>query len=116
MIQAEINELNNTILIAQRCLDTDRPDMKYVTDGARYITVGFLDFSIFIAFDRCRDRRFCHCKRISAGNDTPADDTPQDTHKDTDVQVYRRAFDLLCHLYGGLYHQPADERCAFRVC
>ena len=48
-MNAQINELNNKILIAQKSLDADMPDMKFVTDGARFITVQFLGYSIFVA-------------------------------------------------------------------
>lgn len=48
-IQKRINELNNTMLIAQKSLDADKPDMKYVNNGARNQTVQFLDFSVVIA-------------------------------------------------------------------
>jgi len=43
------DELNNTILIATNCLDIDKPDMRYVSDGARFITMNFLSFSLAIA-------------------------------------------------------------------
>jgi ABC-2 type transport system permease protein len=49
MMQAQIDDLNNTILIAQKSLDADKPDMKYVYDGARIKTTQFLNFSIIIA-------------------------------------------------------------------
>jgi ABC-2 type transport system permease protein len=42
-------DLNNTVLIAQNCLDTDKPDMKYVPSGARFITMNFLGYSVVIA-------------------------------------------------------------------
>ncbi len=42
-------ELQNTISIAEDCLDAGKPDMKYVTDGARYNTVSFLDYSVIVA-------------------------------------------------------------------
>ncbi|MGI5848687.1 MAG: ABC transporter permease [Christensenellales bacterium] len=48
-MQSQIDELNNTILIGQKCLDADKPDMKYVSDGARNITVKFLDYSVIVA-------------------------------------------------------------------
>lgn len=48
-IQAQIDKLNNTIIIAQNCLDADKPDMKYVPDGARNITVQFLVYSVAVA-------------------------------------------------------------------
>jgi ABC-2 type transport system permease protein len=48
-IQAQIDNLNNTILIAQNSLEAEKPDMKYVPSGARSLTVQFLDFSTLIA-------------------------------------------------------------------
>jgi ABC-2 type transport system permease protein len=48
-IQAQIDKLNNDVIIAQNCLDADKPDMKYVQDGARNITVQFLAFSLAVA-------------------------------------------------------------------
>jgi ABC-2 type transport system permease protein len=48
-IEAEIKDYNNRILIAQKCLDTGLPDMKFVPKGARSITVDFLGYSTFIA-------------------------------------------------------------------
>ena len=48
-INKQKDDLNNTILIAQNCLDTDQPDMRYVPDGARFITMNFLGYSIVIA-------------------------------------------------------------------
>lgn len=48
-IDAQIAKYNNNIIIAQSCLDAEKPDMKYVSDGARSITVQFLMFSILVA-------------------------------------------------------------------
>lgn len=48
-IQKQIDEANNYIFIAQSSLDADQPDMSFVQDGARTKTVGFLDYSIFVA-------------------------------------------------------------------
>lgn len=48
-IQAQIDEYNNKILIAQNCLDAEKPDMKYVPTGARSITMQFLVYSIAVA-------------------------------------------------------------------
>jgi ABC-2 type transport system permease protein len=45
----QIANLENEIIIAQNSLDAEKPDMKYVPDGARSITVGFLAFSIAVA-------------------------------------------------------------------
>lgn len=48
-IQKQIDGFNNTLLIAQRSLDADMPDMKFVPTGARSQTSGFLGFSTFVA-------------------------------------------------------------------
>ena len=48
-IDAQIAKYNNNIIIAQSCLDAEKPDMKYVPDGARSITVQFLVYSIAVA-------------------------------------------------------------------
>lgn len=48
-MQSEIDELNKKILIAQHSLDADKPDMKFVPDGARSKTIGFLGYSVFVA-------------------------------------------------------------------
>ena len=49
VIQARIDELNKELLIAQKSLDADKPDMKYVPNGARNRTVDFLSYSTFVA-------------------------------------------------------------------
>ena len=48
-MQTQIDDRNSTILIAQKCMDADKPDMKYVPGGSRNITVQFLDYSIIVA-------------------------------------------------------------------
>jgi len=48
-IQKQIDDCNNRILIAQRSLDDDRPDMRFVTKGARNKTVSFLSYSLAVA-------------------------------------------------------------------
>ncbi|HZJ83725.1 MAG TPA: hypothetical protein VFD57_07950, partial [Clostridia bacterium] len=48
-MQSQIDGYNNEILIAERSLEANKPDMKYVGNGARYKTVGFLEYSIFVA-------------------------------------------------------------------
>lgn len=48
-VQAQIDNFNNKILIAQKSLDADQPDMKYVSNGSRSKTVSFLDYSVVIA-------------------------------------------------------------------
>lgn len=49
VMQARIDELNNEIIIGQRSLDADKPDMKYVPEGARNRTIQFLQYSTFVA-------------------------------------------------------------------
>ena len=48
-MQAQIDEANENILIAQNSLDAEKPDMKYVQDGARSMTANFLWYSVFVA-------------------------------------------------------------------
>ena len=48
-IQKQIDGYNSMLLIAQRSLDADMPDMKFVPNGARSQTSGFLGFSTFVA-------------------------------------------------------------------
>ena len=48
-LQAEIDNLNKTIFIAERSLESDKPDMKYIPGGARNKTVRFLEYSTFVA-------------------------------------------------------------------
>ena len=48
-MQAQIDQLNNTVLIGQNSLNAEKPDMKYVPNGARNKTVQFLGFSILVA-------------------------------------------------------------------
>jgi ABC-2 type transport system permease protein len=48
-MQAQIDDANEKILIAQNSLDAEKPDMKFVPDGSRSKTVGFLGFSVFVA-------------------------------------------------------------------
>lgn len=48
-IQAQIDEYNNAIMIGERSIDAGKPDMKFVSEGARSRTVEFLDYSIFVA-------------------------------------------------------------------
>ncbi len=43
------NEYREDIQIGRNCLDTDQPDMKYIPDGARFATSGFLVYSVAIA-------------------------------------------------------------------
>lgn len=48
-MQRQIDQLNKTIIIAQKSLDADKPDMKYVPEGARNRTVQFLEYSVIVA-------------------------------------------------------------------
>ncbi len=48
-MQKQIDELNKTIIIAQKSLDADQPDMKYVPEGARSRTVEFLSYGSIVA-------------------------------------------------------------------
>lgn len=48
-MQKKKDDANNAILIAQKSLDADQPDMKFVPTGARSKSVNFLDYSIFVA-------------------------------------------------------------------
>ena len=48
-MQAQIDTANENILIAQNSLDAEKPDMKYVRDGARSNTARFLWYSVFVA-------------------------------------------------------------------
>ena len=47
-MRRQIDALNKTLIIAQKSLDTDRPDMVYVPGGARNRTVEFLQYSAVI--------------------------------------------------------------------
>ncbi len=48
-IQSQINRMNNEILVSKNSLNADKPDMKFVTDGARYRTASGLYFSVIVA-------------------------------------------------------------------
>ena len=48
-MNVQIDKMNNDIIIAQNCLDADKPDMKYVSDGSRSITMAFLLYSVAVA-------------------------------------------------------------------
>ena len=48
-MEKRIEEYQKDILIAQNSLDTGKPDMKFVPDGARSQTVNFLYYSVFVA-------------------------------------------------------------------
>ena len=49
-IQTEIDGYNKKLFIAEKSLETDKPDMTYVPKGARKATVNFLWYSMAIAF------------------------------------------------------------------
>ena len=48
-VQAQIDKCNNDILVAQSSLDSDKPDMTFVPDGARNQTTNFLSYSALVA-------------------------------------------------------------------
>lgn len=48
-MQRQIDNLNKTIIIAQKSLDSDRPDMAYVPQGSRSKTTNFLQYTSVIA-------------------------------------------------------------------
>lgn len=48
-IQSQIDKANNDILVAQNSLDSDKPDMTFVPDGARNQTTNFLSYSALVA-------------------------------------------------------------------
>lgn len=48
-MQRQIDALNLTIIVAQESIDSDRPDMKYVTNGSRARTVDFLQYSLIVS-------------------------------------------------------------------
>lgn len=49
MMQKQIDALNKTIIIAQKSLDADKPDMIYVPNGARTRTIEFLEYATIVA-------------------------------------------------------------------
>ncbi|NLB42564.1 MAG: hypothetical protein GX815_09970, partial [Clostridiales bacterium] len=48
-IQKQLDALNNGIIIAEKSIDADKPDMKYVSGGSRSRPFQFLNYSIFVA-------------------------------------------------------------------
>ncbi len=48
-IQKQIDELNKNVIIAEQSLESGKPDMSFVPDGARSQTANFLYFSVFVA-------------------------------------------------------------------
>jgi ABC-2 type transport system permease protein len=48
-MQKQIDAINNAIIVADKSIEADKPDMKYVSDGSRSRTVQFLNYSIFVA-------------------------------------------------------------------
>lgn len=48
-IQKQIDEFNTGVIIAEQSLDAGKPDMRFVSDGARSQTANFLYYSIFVA-------------------------------------------------------------------
>jgi len=47
-MQAQIDEMNNAIIIAEKSINADKPDMKYVQNGPRNRSVRFLNYSVFV--------------------------------------------------------------------
>lgn len=47
-MQKQIDNMNNEIIIAEKSIDADKPDMKYVYDGSRNRTMRFLNYSVFV--------------------------------------------------------------------
>ena len=47
-MQAQIDTLNKRVIVAQKSLDSERPDLKYVPGGARRRTIDFLQYSAII--------------------------------------------------------------------
>lgn len=48
-VQKQIDSMNNSLIVAEKSIDADKPDMKYVRDDSRNRTVQFLNYSIFVA-------------------------------------------------------------------
>lgn len=48
-MQKQIDQVNTVLIIAQKSLDSDQPDMKYVPNGARSRTNSYLDYSLIVA-------------------------------------------------------------------
>ena len=66
-IQAQIDEANENILIAQNSLDAEKPDMKYVPDEARSQTTAFLWYSVFVALFAVLTGGWVIAREFSAG-------------------------------------------------
>ena len=47
-MQAQIDTMKNSIIIGEKSIEADKPDMKYVYNGSRSRTFRFLNYSIFI--------------------------------------------------------------------
>lgn len=48
-MQKQIDQVNTVLIIAQKSLDSDQPDMKYVPNGARSRTNSYLDYSLIVS-------------------------------------------------------------------
>lgn len=48
-MQKQIDEINNYIIIAEKSINADKPDMRFKQDGSRNRTFQFLNYSIFAA-------------------------------------------------------------------
>lgn len=47
-VQKQIDEMNHAIIIAEKSIYADKPDMKFVYEGSRNRTVRFLNYSVFV--------------------------------------------------------------------
>lgn len=47
-MQAQIDEMNHAIIIAEKSIYADKPDMKFVPGGPRNRTTRFLNYSVFV--------------------------------------------------------------------
>jgi ABC-2 type transport system permease protein len=47
-MQEQIDQMNHAIIIAEKSINADKPDMKFVYSGSRNRTVRFLNYSVFI--------------------------------------------------------------------
>lgn len=47
-MQDQIDQMNHAIIIAEKSIAVDKPDMKFVYDGSRNRTVRFLNYSVFV--------------------------------------------------------------------
>ena len=48
IMQKQIDEMNKAIIIAEKSIYADKPDMKFVSNSTRNKTVSFLNYSVFV--------------------------------------------------------------------